>query len=75
MAPPRSCWVPLDAVSFRRGKAAGRGVGGQFLTQSISPHPEIEDEEEKISRYRELLVHLPPVNRATVKALISHLYW
>lgn len=37
--------------------------------------PEIEDEEEKVSRYRELLVHLPPVNRATVKALISHLYW
>ncbi|XP_048644080.1 arf-GAP with Rho-GAP domain, ANK repeat and PH domain-containing protein 1 isoform X4 [Marmota marmota marmota] len=35
---------------------------------------EIEDEEEKLSRYRELLVHLPPVNRATVKALISHLY-
>uniref|UniRef100_A0A8C9QC10 Arf-GAP with Rho-GAP domain, ANK repeat and PH domain-containing protein 1 n=1 Tax=Spermophilus dauricus TaxID=99837 RepID=A0A8C9QC10_SPEDA len=35
---------------------------------------EIEDEEEKLSRYRELLVHLPRVNRATVKALISHLY-
>uniref|UniRef100_A0A8C0X712 Arf-GAP with Rho-GAP domain, ANK repeat and PH domain-containing protein 1 n=1 Tax=Castor canadensis TaxID=51338 RepID=A0A8C0X712_CASCN len=35
---------------------------------------EIEDEEKKVSRYRELLVHLPPVNRATVKALISHLY-
>ncbi|XP_044114537.1 arf-GAP with Rho-GAP domain, ANK repeat and PH domain-containing protein 1 isoform X2 [Neovison vison] len=35
---------------------------------------EIEDEEEKISRYRELLARLPPVNRATVKALISHLY-
>uniref|UniRef100_A0A2K5LK16 ArfGAP with RhoGAP domain, ankyrin repeat and PH domain 1 n=1 Tax=Cercocebus atys TaxID=9531 RepID=A0A2K5LK16_CERAT len=35
---------------------------------------EIEDEEEKVSRYRELLVWLPPVNRATVKALISHLY-
>ncbi|XP_040345033.1 arf-GAP with Rho-GAP domain, ANK repeat and PH domain-containing protein 1 [Herpailurus yagouaroundi] len=35
---------------------------------------EIEDEEEKVSRYRELLAHLPPVNRATVKALISHLY-
>ncbi|XP_042544534.1 arf-GAP with Rho-GAP domain, ANK repeat and PH domain-containing protein 1 isoform X2 [Dipodomys spectabilis] len=35
---------------------------------------EIEDEEEKVSRYQELLVHLPPVNRATVKALISHLY-
>ncbi|KAL0629582.1 Arf-GAP with Rho-GAP domain, ANK repeat and PH domain-containing protein 1 [Plecturocebus cupreus] len=35
---------------------------------------EIEDEEEKVSRYRELLVRLPSVNRATVKALISHLY-
>uniref|UniRef100_A0A8D1K9S6 Arf-GAP with Rho-GAP domain, ANK repeat and PH domain-containing protein 1 n=1 Tax=Sus scrofa TaxID=9823 RepID=A0A8D1K9S6_PIG len=35
---------------------------------------EIEDEEEKIARYRELLARLPPVNRATVKALISHLY-
>eukprot|EP00069_Balaena_mysticetus_P000637 bmy_03674T0 len=35
---------------------------------------EIEDEEEKVSRYRELLACLPPVNRATVKALISHLY-
>ncbi|XP_007527555.1 arf-GAP with Rho-GAP domain, ANK repeat and PH domain-containing protein 1 isoform X2 [Erinaceus europaeus] len=30
--------------------------------------------EEKVSRYRELLTRLPPVNRATVKALISHLY-
>uniref|UniRef100_A0A8C9C6E6 ArfGAP with RhoGAP domain, ankyrin repeat and PH domain 1 n=1 Tax=Phocoena sinus TaxID=42100 RepID=A0A8C9C6E6_PHOSS len=35
---------------------------------------EIEDEEKKVSRYRELLARLPPVNRATVKALISHLY-
>uniref|UniRef100_A0A8C0I4F3 ArfGAP with RhoGAP domain, ankyrin repeat and PH domain 1 n=1 Tax=Balaenoptera musculus TaxID=9771 RepID=A0A8C0I4F3_BALMU len=35
---------------------------------------EIEDEEEKVSRYRGLLARLPPVNRATVKALISHLY-
>ncbi|XP_054555492.1 arf-GAP with Rho-GAP domain, ANK repeat and PH domain-containing protein 1 isoform X1 [Talpa occidentalis] len=35
---------------------------------------EIEDEEQKVSRYRELLARLPPVNRATVKALISHLY-
>ncbi|XP_026939083.1 arf-GAP with Rho-GAP domain, ANK repeat and PH domain-containing protein 1 isoform X9 [Sagmatias obliquidens] len=35
---------------------------------------EMEDEGEKVSRYRELLVRLPPVNRATVKALISHLY-
>ncbi|XP_067395186.1 arf-GAP with Rho-GAP domain, ANK repeat and PH domain-containing protein 1 isoform X2 [Emydura macquarii macquarii] len=34
----------------------------------------IEDEEEKISRYRHLLSSLPVVNRATVKALINHLY-
>ncbi|XP_078013017.1 arf-GAP with Rho-GAP domain, ANK repeat and PH domain-containing protein 1 isoform X4 [Phascolarctos cinereus] len=34
----------------------------------------IENEEEKISRYQELLGLLPPVNRATAKALISHLY-
>lgn len=60
----------------REAKLLEGSIGGWFLTQSISPpHPEIEDEEEKISRYRELLVHLPPVNRATVKALISHLYW
>lgn len=59
----------------REAKLLEGGISSQFLTQSISPHSEIEDEEEKISRYRELLVHLPPVNRATVKALISHLYW
>lgn len=59
----------------QEGKLLEGGICGQCITQSISPHPEIEDEEEKISRYRELLVHLPPVNRATVKALISHLYW
>ncbi|XP_064144719.1 arf-GAP with Rho-GAP domain, ANK repeat and PH domain-containing protein 1 isoform X5 [Loxodonta africana] len=35
---------------------------------------EIEDEEEKVSKYQELQARLPPVNRATVKALISHLY-
>ncbi|XP_006870449.1 PREDICTED: arf-GAP with Rho-GAP domain, ANK repeat and PH domain-containing protein 1 [Chrysochloris asiatica] len=35
---------------------------------------EMEDEEDKVSRYQELLAQLPPVNRATVKALISHLY-
>ncbi|XP_038624955.1 arf-GAP with Rho-GAP domain, ANK repeat and PH domain-containing protein 1 isoform X3 [Tachyglossus aculeatus] len=34
----------------------------------------IEDEQEKIARYQDLLAQLPPVNRATVKALINHLY-
>ncbi|XP_073404589.1 arf-GAP with Rho-GAP domain, ANK repeat and PH domain-containing protein 1 isoform X3 [Dendrobates tinctorius] len=34
----------------------------------------IEDENERIHKYRELLEILPPVNRATLKALIGHLY-
>ncbi|XP_061485133.1 arf-GAP with Rho-GAP domain, ANK repeat and PH domain-containing protein 1 isoform X2 [Rhineura floridana] len=34
----------------------------------------IEDDKEKISWYRRLLNSLPAVNRATVKALINHLY-
>ncbi|XP_030055844.1 arf-GAP with Rho-GAP domain, ANK repeat and PH domain-containing protein 1 isoform X2 [Microcaecilia unicolor] len=34
----------------------------------------IEDEHEKIKRYQLLLKDLPPVNRATLKALINHLY-
>ncbi|NWY36283.1 ARAP1 protein, partial [Sylvia atricapilla] len=34
----------------------------------------LEDEEEKVSKYRQLLAALPPVNRATLKALINHLF-
>ncbi|XP_077154971.1 arf-GAP with Rho-GAP domain, ANK repeat and PH domain-containing protein 1 isoform X2 [Ranitomeya variabilis] len=34
----------------------------------------IEAENERIRRYQELLEILPPVNRATLKALIGHLY-
>ncbi|KAK2513518.1 Arap1 [Columba guinea] len=34
----------------------------------------LEDEEEKISEYRRLLGALPTVNRATLKALINHLF-
>ncbi|XP_074873768.1 arf-GAP with Rho-GAP domain, ANK repeat and PH domain-containing protein 1 isoform X3 [Carettochelys insculpta] len=34
----------------------------------------IEDEQEKLEQYRRLLSSLPPVNRATLKALINHLY-
>ncbi|NXD85338.1 ARAP1 protein, partial [Halcyon senegalensis] len=34
----------------------------------------LEDEEEKISEYRRLLSILPTVNRATLKALINHLF-
>ncbi|XP_067162071.1 arf-GAP with Rho-GAP domain, ANK repeat and PH domain-containing protein 1 isoform X2 [Apteryx mantelli] len=34
----------------------------------------LEDEEEKIGEYRRLLNSLPAVNRATLKALINHLF-
>ncbi|NXQ50030.1 ARAP1 protein, partial [Catharus fuscescens] len=34
----------------------------------------LEDEEAKIGKYRQLLAALPPVNRATLKALINHLF-
>ncbi|NXN68523.1 ARAP1 protein, partial [Himantopus himantopus] len=34
----------------------------------------LEDEEEKIGEYRRLLSTLPTVNRATLKALINHLF-
>ncbi|XP_029457909.1 arf-GAP with Rho-GAP domain, ANK repeat and PH domain-containing protein 1 isoform X3 [Rhinatrema bivittatum] len=34
----------------------------------------IEEEDVKVEQYRSLLSHLPPVNRATLKALINHLY-
>ncbi|NWT57705.1 ARAP1 protein, partial [Erythrocercus mccallii] len=34
----------------------------------------LEDEEAKVSKYRQLLAALPPVNRATLKALINHLF-
>ncbi|ELK30022.1 Arf-GAP with Rho-GAP domain, ANK repeat and PH domain-containing protein 1 [Myotis davidii] len=57
---------------FLRDLPDGLFTGAQHLFWLEAS--EIEDEEEKVSRYRGLLVHLPPVNQATVKALISHLY-
>ncbi|XP_041438699.1 arf-GAP with Rho-GAP domain, ANK repeat and PH domain-containing protein 1 isoform X2 [Xenopus laevis] len=36
--------------------------------------PEIDDELMRFGRYQELLQNLPQVNRATLKALITHLY-
>lgn len=38
------------------------------------PVAALEDEEAKIGEYRQLLAALPPVNRATLKALINHLF-
>lgn len=35
----------------------------------------IQDETKKISQYQQLLDRLPRVNKATLQALINHLYW
>lgn len=37
--------------------------------------PGIQDEREKITQYKLLLDRLPRVNKATLQALINHLYW
>uniref|UniRef100_A0A8D2LKP8 ArfGAP with RhoGAP domain, ankyrin repeat and PH domain 1 n=1 Tax=Varanus komodoensis TaxID=61221 RepID=A0A8D2LKP8_VARKO len=55
-----------------------RGIGDGLFTQEHAQAwlkiPALEDSVEKVSRYRDLLDRLPPVNRATLKALINHLY-
>lgn len=35
----------------------------------------IQDKSQKVSSYKLLLGRLPPVNKATLQALINHLYW
>ncbi|XP_060129967.1 arf-GAP with Rho-GAP domain, ANK repeat and PH domain-containing protein 1 isoform X8 [Zootoca vivipara] len=55
-----------------------RDVEDGLFTKDSSPAwlkaTAIEDDKEKVGRYRKLLNSLPAVNRATVKALINHLY-
>uniref|UniRef100_A0A803TMM7 ArfGAP with RhoGAP domain, ankyrin repeat and PH domain 1 n=1 Tax=Anolis carolinensis TaxID=28377 RepID=A0A803TMM7_ANOCA len=51
-----------------------RDIGDGLFTKDWLVTSSLEDEKEKISRYRRLLNGLPGVNRATVKALINHLY-
>lgn len=45
-----------------------------FIPLNAHPLPALEDEEVKINEYRRLLGTLPTVNRATLKALINHLF-
>lgn len=42
---------------------------------SLSRTPAIQDQSKKISTYQLLLNRLPRVNKATLQALINHLYW
>ncbi|NXF73215.1 ARAP1 protein, partial [Sclerurus mexicanus] len=55
-----------------------RDLGDGLFTQQWAPHwlwaTALEDEEAKVGKYRQLLRALPPVNRATLKALINHLF-
>uniref|UniRef100_A0A8C3XSY0 ArfGAP with RhoGAP domain, ankyrin repeat and PH domain 1 n=1 Tax=Chelydra serpentina TaxID=8475 RepID=A0A8C3XSY0_CHESE len=52
----------------------GDGLFTKEFCQDWLKAAAIEDEEEKIGQYHRLLSSLPLVNRATVKALINHLY-
>ncbi|NWS09744.1 ARAP1 protein, partial [Pachyramphus minor] len=55
-----------------------RDLGDGLFTRQWAPDwlwaTALEDEEAKVSEYRQLLGALPPVNRATLKALINHLF-
>uniref|UniRef100_A0A8C3TUF5 ArfGAP with RhoGAP domain, ankyrin repeat and PH domain 1 n=1 Tax=Catharus ustulatus TaxID=91951 RepID=A0A8C3TUF5_CATUS len=55
-----------------------RDLGDGLFTRRWAPDwlwaTALEDEEAKIGKYRQLLAALPPVNRATLKALINHLF-
>ncbi|NXO31622.1 ARAP1 protein, partial [Cisticola juncidis] len=55
-----------------------RDLGDGLFTRQWAPDwlwaTALEDEESKVGKYRQLLAALPPVNRATLKALINHLF-
>ncbi|NWT34270.1 ARAP1 protein, partial [Cardinalis cardinalis] len=55
-----------------------RDLGDGLFTQRWAPNwlwaTALEDEGAKVGEYRQLLAALPPVNRATLKALINHLF-
>ncbi|NXD28544.1 ARAP1 protein, partial [Spelaeornis formosus] len=55
-----------------------RDLGDGLFTRQWAPEwlwaTALEDEEAKVGKYRQLLASLPPVNRATLKALINHLF-
>ncbi|KAF1650088.1 Arf-GAP with Rho-GAP domain, ANK repeat and PH domain-containing protein 1, partial [Eudyptes chrysocome] len=58
--------------SSHPGRQRGAGAGGE--TEVRAEGVSLEDEEAKIGEYRRLLGTLPTVNRATLKALINHLF-
>ncbi|XP_064000121.1 arf-GAP with Rho-GAP domain, ANK repeat and PH domain-containing protein 1 [Pogoniulus pusillus] len=51
-----------------------QGIFTQRWGQHWLQASDLEDEEEKLKEYRRLLDALPTVNRATLKALINHLF-
>ncbi|XP_018429781.1 PREDICTED: arf-GAP with Rho-GAP domain, ANK repeat and PH domain-containing protein 1, partial [Nanorana parkeri] len=67
---------PVDNVSDtlkRFFREIGEGIFAEHCMQWLHVTG-IGDEDERIQHYRKLLENLPSVNRATLKALISHLH-
>lgn len=69
----------ISTLEQERGSGVCRG-DGVALNLNVLLHVHslllaaLEDEEAKVGEYRQLLAALPPVNRATLKALINHLF-
>lgn len=59
-----------------RGDGVALSLSLHFVLLHVLSLPlaALEDEEAKVGEYRQLLAALPPVNRATLKALINHLF-
>lgn len=74
------CSIPMLGQERGSGVCRGDGVALSLklcfvlLHVHCLPVAALEDEEAKIGEYRQLLAALPPVNRATLKALINHLF-
>lgn len=59
---------------YRMGWAGVLVLVSRPFMLALFPLAALEDEEAKIGEYRRLLDTLPTVNRATLKALINHLF-
>lgn len=74
------CFIPTLGQERGRELCRGDGVALSLNLHFVLLHVHslplaaLEDEGAKVDEYRRLLAALPPVNRATLKALINHLF-
>lgn len=74
------CFIPTLGEERGSEMCGGDGVSLSpnlhfvLLHVRSLPLAALEDEGAKVGEYRQLLAALPPVNRATLKALINHLF-